>query len=95
MSGVLMCFNQRGPRKSHLEVQRLQEIGVVEWEKPKRNGVRFFSSCRICNNHSGEVESFFLIFSTKIDHNMLLQLRIQSLEILIFHHLARTLRYKI
>uniref|UniRef100_A0A158Q7J6 CST complex subunit CTC1 n=1 Tax=Elaeophora elaphi TaxID=1147741 RepID=A0A158Q7J6_9BILA len=39
MSGVLMCFNQRGPRKSYLEVQRLQEIGAVEWEKPKRNEV--------------------------------------------------------
>ncbi|VDP14280.1 unnamed protein product, partial [Onchocerca flexuosa] len=37
MSGVLMCFNQRGPRKSYLEVQRLQEIGAVEWEKPKHN----------------------------------------------------------
>ncbi|VDK63561.1 unnamed protein product [Onchocerca ochengi] len=37
MSGVLMCFNQRGPRKSYLEVQRLQEINAVEWEKPKHN----------------------------------------------------------
>lgn len=42
MSGILMCFNQRGPRKSYLEVQRLQEIGVVEWEKQKHAEVRLF-----------------------------------------------------
>ncbi|CAG9533988.1 unnamed protein product [Cercopithifilaria johnstoni] len=42
MSGVLMCFNQRGPRKSYLEVQRLQEIGVVEWEKPKRSDLELY-----------------------------------------------------
>ncbi|KAM3720022.1 DDB1- and CUL4-associated factor [Dirofilaria immitis] len=43
MSGVLMCFNQRGPRKSYLEVQRLQEIGVVEWEKSKRNEFELYA----------------------------------------------------
>ncbi|KAL3993756.1 hypothetical protein ACH3XW_18885 [Acanthocheilonema viteae] len=42
MSGVLMCFNQRGPRKSYLEVQRLQEIGVIEWEKQKRNELELY-----------------------------------------------------
>ncbi|KAK6102910.1 hypothetical protein QQG55_10370 [Brugia pahangi] len=42
MSGVLMCFNQRGPRKSYLEVQRLQEIGVVEWEKAKHNDLELY-----------------------------------------------------
>uniref|UniRef100_A0AAF5Q5W3 Uncharacterized protein n=1 Tax=Wuchereria bancrofti TaxID=6293 RepID=A0AAF5Q5W3_WUCBA len=49
MSGVLMCFNQRGPRKSYLEVQRLQEIGVVEWEKAKHNDLEL---CDIKYNSS-------------------------------------------
>ncbi|VDM94982.1 unnamed protein product [Thelazia callipaeda] len=39
MSGVLMCFNQRGPRKSYLEVQRLQEIGVFDWENASSDQV--------------------------------------------------------
>lgn len=56
ISDFLMCFTQRGRGKSHVEVHRLQERGVRNWDSRKKSTVIIHSICHF--SHSWNMRVF-------------------------------------